>query len=97
MFCTPARPTPHQLPAFGPLPHPHPDLDAVIGQETQHPVRRAQPVKQVEDQADHRLDLLIGIHGHLSRRTPHETGRQPPGPHPLLDQMQLSLWGATPG
>ncbi len=45
----PAWPPPHQLPALKALPHPHPDLDAVVGQETQHPVHRAQPVKQAED------------------------------------------------
>ena len=99
----PARPAPRQLPALGSLTHPHSELDVVVRQEAQHRIHRAQPLEQVEDQADHGLDLLIGIQGHLARGAAHETGRQrhgqlpppglgqPPRPHPLLDQVQLSL------
>jgi hypothetical protein len=38
----------------------------IVSQETQHRIHRAQPVKQAEDQPDHRLDLLIGIQGRLT-------------------------------
>ena len=48
----------------GPLPHPDPDL--VLHQEPQHRVHRAQLLEQPEHQPDDRLDLLIGIQGHLA-------------------------------
>ncbi len=75
----------------------------VVSQEAQHRVDRAQPLEQVKDQADHRLDLLIRIQDHLTRGAAHETGGQrhgqlspprlgqPPRPHPLFNQVQLGL------
>lgn len=99
----PARPPPGQLSAFGPLVWPHPQLDAGIGQEGQHRPDRAQPLEGVEDQPDDRLHLLVGIQNHLTGGTADESDRQrhrqlpapglgdPPGPHPLLDQVQLGL------
>src|SRR4051812_28652267 len=57
----------------------------------------------VEDQPDHGLDLLVRIEGHLTGGAADEPDRQrhrqlsaaglgdPPGPHPLADQVQLGL------
>jgi hypothetical protein len=45
-------------------------------------IHRAQPIEQAEDQADHSLDLLIGIQGHLARGAAHETGRRRHGQSP---------------
>ena len=78
----PARPAPLQFTALRPLPQPHPELDVVVRQEAQHRIHRAQPLKQVKDQPDHGLDLLIGIQGHLRRGPPHEPGRQRHGQLP---------------
>ena len=94
---------PGQLPALGPLPQPHSQLDAVIREEPQHGTHRAQPLEQAEDQPDHTAHLLIRIQHHLTGGTAGEPGRErhrqlaaaglgdPPGPHPLPDQVQLSL------
>ena len=94
---------PGQLPALGPFPLPDSQLDAVIREKPQHGAHRAQPLEQAEDQAYHGAHLLIRIQHHFTGQTAHQPGRQrhrqlaaaglgdPPGPHPLLDQMQLSL------
>ena len=94
---------PGQLPALGSLPQPHSQLDAVIREKPQHRAHRAQSLEQAEDQTDHIAHLLVGIQHHLAGGTAHQPGRQrhrqlaaaglgdPPGPHPLLDQVELSL------
>ena len=94
---------PGQLPAPGPFPQPHSQLDAVVREKPQHGADRAQTVEQVEDQAHHAAHLLIRVQHHLPGGTAGEPGRQrhrqlaaaglgdPPGPHPLPDQVQLSL------
>ena len=94
---------PGQLPAPGSFPQPHPQLDAVAGEEAEHGADRAEPVEQVEDQPDHGPDLLVRVQHHLAGGAADEPGRQrhgqlaaaglgdPPGPHPLPDQVQLSL------
>ncbi len=99
----PAGPAPFQLAPVGPLPHADPDLDVVVGQVGQHRVHRAEPVEELEDQAHHGLDLLVGVAHHLPRGPAHVAGGQrhrqlsaaglahPPGPHPLPDQEQLGL------
>ena len=75
----------------------------IIRQVTQDRVDRAQPLEQVEDQADHAAHLLVGIEHHLTGGAAHEPDRQrhrqlaspgladPPGPHPLLDQVQFTF------
>ena len=98
-----ARTAPGQLPALGPFPQPDSQLDAVVREEAQHGADRAEPLEQVKDQPDHGAHLLVGIQHHLPAGTAHQPGRQrhrqlaaaglgdPPGPHPLPDQVQLSL------
>jgi hypothetical protein len=82
---------------------PHPDLHLMLDQQPQHRVDRAQLLKQVKHQADHGLDLLVGVEGDLARGSADIPGRQrerqlptaglgqPTRRHPLLDQMQLHL------
>ncbi len=94
---------PGQLAALGSLAQPHPQLDVVDREEGQHGAHRAQPLEQLKDQPDHGAHLLVRIQHHLAGGTAHQPGRQrhgqltapglgdPPGPHPLLDQVQLSL------
>ena len=65
------RRPPDHLALSGPGPLPHPDLDLVPDQEPQHRVHRAQLLKQPEHQPDDRLDLLIGVQGHLAGRAAH--------------------------
>jgi hypothetical protein len=72
----PAGAAPGQLPALGSLPQPHPQLDAVTGQEREHRAHRAQPLEQLEDQADHAAHLLVGIQHHLAGGAAGEPGRQ---------------------
>jgi hypothetical protein len=60
-------------------------------------------LEQVEDQADHGLDLLVRVEHHLAARAAHEPDRQRDGQlpatglgqaargHPLADQVQLGL------
>ena len=86
-----------------PGPLPHPDLHLMPDQEPQHRMHRAQLLEQPEHQPDDRLDLLIGIQGHLPGGPPGIPGRQrdrqlpaaglgqPARCHPLPDQMQLDL------
>ena len=91
----------------GPLPHP--DLHLMPDQEPQHRMHRAQLLEQPKHQPDNRLDLLIGIQGHLARGPTGIPGRQrdrqlpaaglgqPARSHPLPDQMQLeSLMRTSP-
>jgi hypothetical protein len=71
----------------------------VPDQEPQHRVHRAQLLEQAEHQPDDRLDLLIGIQGHLAggpagipgrqrdRQFPAAGLGQPAQGHPLLDQV----------
>ena len=78
-------------------------LDAVVGEEAQYGADRAQLLEQVENEAGHGAHLLVRVHRPLPGRTAHQPGRQPhrqlaaaglgdpPGPHPLPDQVQLSL------
>ena len=66
-------------------------------------MHRAQLIEQPEHQPDDRLDLLIGIQGHLAggpagipgrqrdRQLPAAGLGQPPRRHPLPDQMQLEF------
>ena len=69
------RPPGHlALARTGPLPHPDPDL--VLHQEPQHRMHRAQLIEQPEHQPDDRLDLLIGIQGHLAGGPAGIPGRQ---------------------
>jgi hypothetical protein len=94
---------PDDLSLAGPGPLPHPDLHLVPDQEPQHRVHRAQLIEQPEHQPHDRLDLLIGIQGHLpggpagipgrqrNRQLPAAGLSQPPRRHPLPDQMQLNL------
>lgn len=76
------------------LPQPDSQLDVVAGEDAQHGADRAQPLEQVEDQADHGPDLLVRVQHHLTRRTAGKPARQRhrqlaaaglgdrPGPHP---------------
>jgi hypothetical protein len=58
------RPPDHlALARTGPLPHP--GLHLMLHQEPQHRMHRAQLIEQPEHQPHDRLDLLIGIQGHL--------------------------------
>ena len=94
---------PGQLPALGSLPQPDAQLDAVVHQESQYGADRAEPVEQVEDQPDHAAHLLVRVQHHLAGGAAREPDRQrdcqlaaaglgdPPGPHPLPDQVQFSL------
>jgi hypothetical protein len=66
-------------------------------------MQRAELGELGEDQPHHRLDLLVGVQGRLTRGAAHRAGRQrdgqlsPPclgllaGQHPLLEQVQLGL------
>ena len=76
---------------------------AVARQESQHGAHRAEPLEQVEDQPDHAAHLLVRVQHHLAGGAAREPDRQrhrqlaaaglgdPPGPHPLPDQVQFSL------
>jgi hypothetical protein len=97
------RRPPNQLALARPRAFPHPDPHPVLHQEAQHRMHRPDLFEQIEHQADDRLNLLVRVEADLAAGAAHLPGRprdrqlpagglgQPPGRHPLLDQMQLDL------
>jgi hypothetical protein len=95
------RTLPHDLALERAGPHPDPHLNALLHQIAHHPLDCADLGELREDQPHHGLDLLVWIGHHLTRGPAPIAGRQrnghltaaglvdPPGLHPLLDQMEF--------
>src|SRR5678816_3630340 len=75
----------------------------MIDEVAEHAMDRSTRLEYIEDEADHRLRLLVGIQRHLARRSSHVPHRQEHAElastrlgelaleHALLEDMQLSF------
>jgi hypothetical protein len=89
-----ARPSPLQTALRWSLAYPHPSLDALLDEITQHTGQGPEFIKLAKDQADHLLDLLIGIESHLVRGVANLPNRERKTEFPPASLLELALMPA---